>query len=66
MCQQKATALTLESRLDEGRQTKGDSITENEIQVTLLADLQQQQEQEAMHLMEDLGSKVSMDITVEL
>ncbi|XP_022097553.1 trichohyalin-like isoform X2 [Acanthaster planci] len=53
----KATALTMESLLDEARQTQGDGITDNEIQIALLADLQQQQEQEARRLMEDLGSK---------
>ncbi|XP_038068700.1 trichohyalin-like isoform X2 [Patiria miniata] len=53
----KGTALTLESRLDEGKQTQGESVTDGDIQVALLADLQQQQEQEARRLMDDLGSK---------
>ncbi|XP_071784125.1 uncharacterized protein [Asterias amurensis] len=53
----KATSLTLESRLDDERKIKGDAAIEGDIQVALLANLQEQQENEAALLLNDLGSK---------
>ena len=58
--EQKATSLTLESHLDDERKIKGDAAKEGDIQVALLANLQEQQENEAALLLNDLGSKVSI------
>ncbi|KAJ8047726.1 hypothetical protein HOLleu_06793 [Holothuria leucospilota] len=53
---ERAAALKLESRSEELKQANG-TVTEEEVQIALLADLQQKQDEEASFLVQDLESK---------
>ncbi|XP_077983007.1 uncharacterized protein LOC144437842 isoform X2 [Glandiceps talaboti] len=57
---QEASALAVVARLAElSKKSEGDAPTENDVQVALLADLQQQQDQESQYLMADLNTKTA-------
>lgn len=57
---QKAAALKLESRGEDMKLETGEDIREEEVQVAILADLQQKQDEEANILMQDLEAKVNL------
>lgn len=52
--------MKLESRSEDLKQANG-TVTEEEVQIALLADLQQKQDEEASFLVQDLESKVCKD-----
>ena len=53
-------AVLLESRLQDMNVSQGSEVTDSDVEVSLIADLQEKQDQEAGYLMEDLDSKVSI------
>lgn len=55
---QKGVAVLLESRLIAMKAIQGGEATDGDVEVSLIADLQEKQDKEAGYLMEDLESKV--------
>ncbi|XP_041457735.1 trichohyalin-like isoform X3 [Lytechinus variegatus] len=58
----KGVAVLLESRLQVMKANQGQEVTDEDVEVSLIADLQEKQDKEASYLMEDLESKSAMTL----